>query len=488
MFRRLCIGLFFACSFSVFAQNQDFNDQTWNFGDVAFWRNDTAVFKVRNGTQRNLIFLPTYYNENFTIMFNNRAAEPGETIEVSIVYYTQKKGRFDVEIPLYINQKADPIHFRLKGNIKGFDPAAQLRCPSVNEGPSPQHLQKIVTLEVRDRQTEEQLIPDQITVRTHDNRKVDLERSGFEYEMSVEPGKFKITTNKKGYDEYMALISLEAYQNHFIIYLDKAQPDPEPPQPPQPVIAVKENTDSLREVERRRNRDINPEEDTATLVISGGDKPENHEHPDTMGAVVTPKPVITVLNPNEYRLNNVILIVDVSSSMNREGKMDMLKSSFGVLVDALRAEDKVGVVTMSSDAKLIQPPVGVIEKDSLKSRVNGMKATGGTNAGAALQLAYQLAADNYIPGGNNQIIIATDGVFYGGSMSRSQMEKAIANANAKNIHLSTVGIGNDPKAMQFLQSLAVTGGGSFVQILQNDENQAALLEMIKAQSRKNAEN
>ena len=197
---------------------------------------------------------------------------------------------------------------------------------------------------------------------------------------------------------------------------------------------------------------------------------ELHKHP-------------TVLDPNAYKLNNVILIVDVSSSMNRYGKLDQLRTSFGILVDALRVNDRVTVISMSSEAQIVQPTTGVIDRDSLKSKMNSIKANGGTNGGAAIQLAYRIAKEHFVEGGNNQVIIATDGIFYGGSLSRKEMENIIASGNTSGIHLSTVAFGSDPKALQFLQNLSTLGGGSNIQINQHDD-QELLLQMIKLQSRR----
>src|SRR5690348_10082387 len=95
------------------AQVRGLENQTWDFGDVVYWKNDTAWFKITNNASRNLIFLPTYYNEEFRVILSKRAAEPGETITIGIIYYTEETGRFNVYIPLYVNLKSDAIHFYL---------------------------------------------------------------------------------------------------------------------------------------------------------------------------------------------------------------------------------------------------------------------------------------------------------------------------------------------------------------------------------------
>lgn len=113
-----------------------------------------------------------------------------------------------------------------------------------------------------------------------------------------------------------------------------------------------------------------------------------------------------------------------------------------------------------------------------------MEAKGSTNGGAAIELAYQLASQNYMSEGNNQIIIATDGVFYGGSLTRKEIEEKIKKGNENGIHFSALAFGSDPKAKLFLSDLNQMGGGSMVQISDPAAAEGQLLEMIKTQSKR----
>lgn len=449
-------------------QSRVFEDQVWNFGDINFWNNDTALFTVQNATEKDLIFLPTYYSENFWVFFSSRKAGPGESIKVGIVYYTEVKGKFNEAIPLYINLRAEPITFRLKGNIKGFDPMAQVRCPMVNAGAEENKVEKVIIVEVRDLNTDEVLMPDDISIRTRGNQKMHLVREGMEFKMSAAPGAYRVEATKAGYHNYLALITLESYQLKFIVYMEKngdELPDLEVEVPDLPVT----------------NR--NPEKVPDSVELSL-DKNEHIHPPDTLPVITRTEAPGGELSTEAYRLNNIILIVDVSSSMNRGGKFDALKSSFNVLVDALRPDDLVTVISMASNASIVQNTTGVIMKDSLKARLAAVKPLGGTNGGAALQMAYQLAAEHFIPGGNNQVIIATDGVFYGGTLTRREIEALVEKGNTEGIHLSSVAFGSDPKAMLFLGNLAQKGGGGFIQITDINTQEAGLLEMIKNQSKR----
>lgn len=470
-------------------QNISLDRQIWDFGDVLYWKNDTAWFKVRNATEKNIVFLPTYYQEDYRVMFSSRLVEPGQSVDVGIVYYTESKGKFNVEVPLYVNVRPDPLVFRLKGNIRGFDPAAQLRCPIVNAGAEENRLAKLVELEVRDRETDELLKPDNLSVRSRENDRIRLEAWGTGYRMAVFPGTFRIAAEKKGYDDYLATVTLEPYQNRFIIYMDRRTDT----MPKKPIILPR--LDSLppllagRKGGRREEPRSGEPEDSVTVWLEEETKNEPHvdEHVKIAGDTFrSGEPVGEPggLDARVYRFNNIIFILDVSMSMKRDRKLDHLKSGISLLVDALRDDDYLGIIGFSTQAVLVQSPGPVTEKDSIKARLNRMKADGGTNGGAALQMAYSLAERSYMPDGNNQIIIATDGLFSGGNLSRKQIDQLVAEGNKKGIHLSTIGFGYDARALGYLENLSALGGGSYLHITDTDAGTSALLDMIKTQSRR----
>lgn len=472
------------------AAAQEIDRQVWDFGDVSFWNNDTAWFKVKNASKKDFIFLPTHYNQNAAILFSSRLVESGATVDIGIVYYTEVKGRFSIDIPLYISTQPTPISFKIKGNIKGFNPEAQTRCPVVNAGAEANQVQKIIEIEVRDRETDKMIAPDELVMKTRDGKKLRIEEGGLIYRTVASPGAYKVVAKKSGYLDYLAQIQLEPYQRRFVVYMDKDNDTSKP----QPVVStktgLKNRLDSLSVAlnKRKTGRDEpRNTEDTGNFWLETH-IPDPHDHNKITQQTTTgqelKKTDTGILDSRQYKTNNIIFILDVSMSMRRNNKLDMLKSSVGILTDALRTEDKLGIVGLSSQAVLVQSPTAVEQKDSIKARLNRMKADGGTNGGAALKMAYALAKTHFIEGGNNQIIIATDGVFGGGDLSRKEIDKLIAEGNAMGIHLSTVAFGADPKALLYLENLSTLGGGSYVKISGMEDHSEALLNMIKAQSRR----
>ena len=427
--------------------------QVWDFGDVRFWKNDTARFKVRNATEHDMVFLPTYYREDIGVFFSSRLVEPGQSAEISMVYYTTLRGKFQLDIPLYVSVRSEPLIFKLKGNVKGFHPDAQLRCPVVNPGsPSENQQEKLVTIEIRDRNTDLIIKPDEFWVNEASNKKVRVEPHAQGFRMAVIPGAFRVSSTKKGYEDYLALISLEPYQQKFIVYMD---PKPED----EPIIAEQtQNTGSSRD---------GPQDELITDTVPE----QEHIHPND-----------PLLDTRLYKWNNLVFVVDASMSMKRDTKLEKLMSIMDVLVDALRAEDRLGVISFSNSASVVQAHGPVSGKDSIKARIHRLKADGGTNGGAAFKLAYELAKQHYEPDGNNQIVIVTDGIFTTGSMNRKTMEAMIVDGNKAGIHLSAISLGGDAKAVAFLNRLSTLGGGDNIHILPSENNYEAALNMVKTQS------
>ncbi|MEK0421292.1 MAG: hypothetical protein RLZZ161_1143 [Bacteroidota bacterium] len=451
---RLIAAFLFLCLSRVSAQDVVPDRQAWDFGDVMFWKNDTARFKVKNATEKDFVFLPTYYKENVAVYFSSRLVEPGKTVEISMVYYTTRKGKFQLDIPLYISSRAEPLVFKLKGNIKGFDPAAQLRCPVVNPTSADENRQqKMVHVEIRNRVTDERIKPDEFSVKENSGKRVRLEPHSEGFRMAVAPGNYRVSCTKAGFDDYLALITLEPYQSKFIIYMD--------PKPTEDPVVTENDAGSGRDAA------------SSDLILMDTIESEEHIHPDE-----------GLLESNLYKINNLVFIVDASMSMKREGKMETLKSTMAILVSALRSDDRLGVIGFSNQAKVIHPHGPVDNKDSIYNRINRLKTEGGTNGGAALQLAYQQAKQHFQADGNNQIVIVTDGVFTTGGMSRKAMDKLISDANKEGIHLSTIMVGQNPTALDLLKHLSTLGGGNNIHILPEANQQSMLLEMVKTQSRR----
>jgi Ca-activated chloride channel family protein len=162
--------------------------------------------------------------------------------------------------------------------------------------------------------------------------------------------------------------------------------------------------------------------------------------------------------------SNLVFLIDVSGSMNQANKLPLLVSSFKMLTDQLRKEDKVAIVVYAGNAGVVLPSTSGDKKTQIKDALNKLSAGGSTAGGEGIELAYKLAAENFKKGGNNRIILATDGDFNVGASSDKAMEKLIEEKRKSGIFLTVLGYGMGNLKDSKMEKLADKGNGNYAYI------------------------
>lgn len=161
---------------------------------------------------------------------------------------------------------------------------------------------------------------------------------------------------------------------------------------------------------------------------------------------------------------NLVFLLDVSGSMVPENKLPLVKKAFKFLVKNLKQNDKIAIVVYAGSAGLVLPATYGYEKDKIFSALETLNAGGSTAGGAGIQLAYKIAKENFIVGGNNRIILATDGDFNVGVSSTSELVKMIEEKRDEGIFLTLLGFGMDNYKDGRLEELADKGNGNYYYI------------------------
>lgn len=161
-----------------------------------------------------------------------------------------------------------------------------------------------------------------------------------------------------------------------------------------------------------------------------------------------------------YATNNMILLLDVSGSMNTPEKLPLLKKSVMRLLSMMRQEDAVSIISFSQKPKAILTAVSFREEAMIERAIENLKPSGKTDGNAAVRLAYKVADENYIRGGNNRIILATDGEF----AVREDTRQLIERFSKEDIFLSVFNFGNGAGASKVLENLADLGKGNYAHI------------------------
>ncbi len=171
---------------------------------------------------------------------------------------------------------------------------------------------------------------------------------------------------------------------------------------------------------------------------------------------------------------NLVFLLDVSGSMTSQ--LPMLKNSLRILVNQLSAKDRVAIVVYAGATGLVLPSTN--NKSEIMNALNDLQAGGSTNGGAGIQLAYKVALDNFIQGGNNRVILATDGDFNVGLSSDEELVKMIENKRRTGIFLSVLGFGSGNLNDSMMEKLADKGNGNYSYIDSEDEAKKALGQQV----------
>ncbi len=162
--------------------------------------------------------------------------------------------------------------------------------------------------------------------------------------------------------------------------------------------------------------------------------------------------------------SNLVFLIDVSGSMNDANKLPLLKESMKILVKELRPKDKVSIVVYAGSAGVVLSPTSGDDKDEIMDAFDELSAGGSTAGGEGIELAYKLAQENFIDGGNNRVVIATDGDFNVGASSDLDMEKLIEEKRKSGVFLTVLGFGMGNYKDSKMEILADKGNGNYAYI------------------------
>jgi Ca-activated chloride channel homolog len=176
--------------------------------------------------------------------------------------------------------------------------------------------------------------------------------------------------------------------------------------------------------------------------------------------------------------NNLVFLLDVSGSMDSANKLGLVKEAFSLLIDSLGENDTVSIVVYAgSDAVLLEGAYGA-EKTRIRNIITDLQASGSTAGSEGIQTAYNIAASYFIEGGNNRVILATDGDFNVGISNISELETFIGERRETGIYLSVLGFGYGNYQDDRLENLSAAGNGNYAYIDTVLEAKKVLVEEI----------
>jgi Ca-activated chloride channel family protein len=164
---------------------------------------------------------------------------------------------------------------------------------------------------------------------------------------------------------------------------------------------------------------------------------------------------------SELPNSNYVLLIDVSGSMNSPDKLGILKTGFKTLIDNLRDQDRIAIVTYAGQAGVLLESTYGDERDKIKSAIDKLGASGSTAGAAGITTAYEIAQKNFIANGNNRVILGTDGDFNVGPSSTDDLVKIIEEKRESGIYLTVLGVGEGNLNDNMMEQIANKGNGNY---------------------------
>ncbi len=489
----------------LFGQKVD--QKVYDFGTVEQWNNPTATFVVTNNTKADFVFLPTFPAKDVLVQLPKGPIKPGASAEITVQYYTEKKGAFSRKVSLYTSNTGNTLDLVVKGDIRSFANGALTACPSI--GPKSDE-DKMYNQDFQ--------VIDSITKLPIANALIKLEAPGMNkiqgstdkgglLSTRVFIGFYEVSVSAVDYDPYYVRGNLAPHQGRIVFELVRVPvdepivalvpepvipskpvpvkpteptPAPKPTPPPTPKPPIVTEPTVVEEEPWIIDPDEIVEEEDPVPATTNTPRPVQEPVP------VTPAPVAGIPNDSDFDMtkfkpNNIVFVLDISYSMRGNSKLPKLKESMKELVAMLRDVDYVTIISFSRDAQVHIPTTRASEKDYIYAMIDSLTPYSYTNGTKGIMMGYDLALQYFLPNGNNQLIVSTDGEFNNPQFDQSVLLSDIKKHTDKGIILSVVGFGDIPEGKRLMRRMANSGDGNYIHFEEGDMRNA-LVEEIRSQS------
>lgn len=184
------------------------------------------------------------------------------------------------------------------------------------------------------------------------------------------------------------------------------------------------------------------------------------------------------LNRDARPAGNLVFLVDVSGSMGQPNKLPLVRQALSMLVEELSENDRVAIVTYAGNAGLVLPSISGDRKAEIRDAIDGLQAGGSTHGSAGITLAYEQAAERFIPGGANRVILCTDGDLNVGITSDAELVELIRKQARGGTFLTVLGFGDGNLQDEKMEKLADNGNGVYAIIDGVREARKVLVEQL----------
>lgn len=465
------ICLFLFCSLQIDAQVA-FDKTKYDFGNLEAYSNRFVDIVLKNNGDKQHWLLSVKKPMDVVYITSKQIMEKDSSIIVRLQVNPREKGRFSYDVQIFTSDRDEATIIKLTGNLQDVDQnttSAFTSCPDFSERPGGKNPNAFdLTVVTIDRVTREELSKSTVTM-LQNGQEIWTKKTDAKGKIKSEAtlGLSYFYADHEGYnpEELGAYVNFK--RNYIVLELDK---DPSFSTPV--IVPVIIDTTVIAEVIPE------PEEE---IVIEIEEKLEELVPTVDTSYLAELPPAFTDLDKDNFDEKyfepvNVVFVLDVSGSMKDADKIELMKYSLSQLTEMLRPQDKIGIVTYSTNSRVLLEPTSGDHKDDIKNEITSLEALGYTAGGEGIKLGFKEAKKAFIENGTNHVIIITDGAF---NRNSSDYEKYIKKYAKKNIHMSVVGIKNKAVDEEKMRHAAELGGGHYVPIFKLADAQQNLKQEIR---------
>lgn len=449
--RLVFLFLFFLINNTLFSQII-FEKTSHDFGSLSLTSERFVDIIVTNKTPKKEYLLSVKKPPNVVYLVNGQFMEKDGSLIIRLQVNPKNKGRFSYEVEIYTSDKDKPTIIKLTGNLTEemtHQSNSFQACPDFNAKPNPQNATSFeLTIVTVDKNSRELLASSSVSIiqngRPQDilftNKKGEIKQKiplGFTYFYATHEGYLP--------KELGSYVNFQ--RNYVVLELEKNKASEQSQITNKQPIEVDQTP---KEIEKTLEKQLEKELPIAINTIPTSNKYIPFEDLDKNNFDAT-----------HFKPINVTFILDVSASMRVGEKMELMKFSLYQLTDMLRQQDKISIITYSTDTKIVLPPTSGTEKEEIKKLIEELGAGGLTAGGSGIKLGYKQNLKSFIANGTNQIIIITDGAF---NRNSDDYKKHIKRYKKKGINMTVVGVLNNEKDKVAMQEAAELGGGRYIPI------------------------
>lgn len=419
---------------SLFAQSLEFSTTVYDFGTVERWNNSPAEFTFANGSLSGQYFLAPKHSRRVLLQLPRSRIESGESGVVRVFVYPGKTGPFEENIEFFLSGSSVPVRLTVRGRVKSLAENAALECPQFGETGTAAPADRAIMGKVLSRATGKPIPNARVDFPNHSGIYTNAKGN---FGLRLPMGLYTVSVEAGGYLPYNGISRVIFTTDTLIYWLDAIE---------------NEKTDSLTE---------------SAPGPATPPEPRPNDPPDFDRATFKP--------------NNLVLLVDVSGSMRQDDRIGQVKEAMKGLIELFREIDAISLMTFNTQSKIWFELVPGNQKSRMLSRVDSLSPAGQTNGLSALNSAYDVANRGFIAGGQNRVILITDGQF----AINQELKTRLNQETKKGIELLLIGFGaENDRGVESLRRLSEEVNARFMRFDPGSSQRKTLTDFIKASSRR----